>query len=352
MKMPFPKLLMLALGLPLALSLSAGLASCTKEDIPLATPATSSLAGTISPIGSVTTVTATAPNGATVTATPDPVTGTYSLTGLTVSTAYTISFTPATNYAAPATQTATPSVGTIVVVPAVMLNTAPNATAASFAIELDAEVDGSPFALNTEYTKADGQKFKPSKFKYLFSNVRLFKADGSSYLVPESYYLINAEVPTSSHFVINNVPVGNYTGMSFILGVDSVRNFSGAQTGALDAGNDMFWSWSQGYVFMKLEGKSALSPNADGSLVYHVGSVGNIRTIRPSFGSAVLPIVGGHTPEIHMEVNPLAMLQNTTTPANNIDFTTTYNVMGGAVATQLANNYAAGMFTVEHIHAN
>lgn len=352
MNMPFPKVLLLALGLPVALSLSAGLSGCSKDDIPLGTPATSSLAGTISPVGSVSTVTATAPNGATFTATPDPVTGNYSLTGLAVGTAYTISFTPATNYAAPATQTATPSVGTIVVVPAVTLNTAPNATAASFAIELDAEVNGNPFSFSTTYTRANGQTIQPSKFKYLFSNIRLFRADGSSYLIPESYYLINAAVPASSHFVLNNVPVGNYTGMSFILGVDSVRNFSGAQTGALDASNDMFWDWNQGYVFMKLEGKSAQSPASEGGVVFHVGSARNIRTIRPSFGSAVLPIVGGHTPEVHLSVNPLAMLDNATTPANNIDFTTTYNAMGGAVATQMANNYAAGMFNVEHIHAN
>jgi hypothetical protein len=348
MKMPFPKLVLLALGL----SLSAGLAGCSKDDIPLTVPATSSLAGTISPVGSVSTVAATAPNGTTFTATPDSVTGNYSLSGLAVGTAYTISYTPATNYAAPAPQTATPAVGTVVVVPAVTLNTSPTATAASFAIELDAQVNGSPFALNVNYPLANGQTFKASKFKYLFSNIRLFRDNGTSYLVPESYYLVNTEVPTSTHFVVNNVPVGNYTGMSFIVGVDSARNFSGAQTGALDAGNDLFWSWSQGYVFMKLEGSSPQSAASDGALVFHVGSVPNIRTIRPSFGSAVLPVVGGHTPEIHLEVNPLAMLQNAATPANNIDFTTTYNVMGGAVATQLADNYAAGMFTVEHIHAN
>ena len=127
MKMPFPKLLLLALGL----SLSAGLAACSKEDIPLATPATSSLAGTISPLGAVTLVTATAPNGATFTATPHPATGNYSLTGLTVGTAYSISYTPATNYAAPAPQTATPTAGTVGIVPAVTLTTSPNATAST-----------------------------------------------------------------------------------------------------------------------------------------------------------------------------------------------------------------------------
>jgi hypothetical protein len=348
--MHFPKLSSAAVALPLALGLFAGLAGCSKDDIPLVIPATSSLSGTISPIGSVITVTASAPGGATFTATPDSVTGTYTFTGLTVGTVYTLSYAPATNYAAPATQTATVVAGTVSVVPPLTLITTPNATAASFAIELDAEVNGGPFALNTEYTKADGQTFKATKFKYLFSNVKLTRADGTEYLVPESYYLVDAAVPTSTHFLLNNVPVGNYTGMSFILGVDAVRNSSGAQTGALDPGNDLYWSWSQGYIFLKMEGTSAQSPTS--ALVFHVGGANNIRTISPSFGTAVLPVVGGHIPEIHMGVNPLALFENAAAPANNVNFVSTYNVMAGADATRIADNYTAGMFTVEHIHAN
>ncbi|MDO7877472.1 hypothetical protein Q5H93_22225 [Hymenobacter sp. ASUV-10] len=354
MKMPFPKVLLLALGLPVALSLSAGLSGCSKEDIPLQAPApvTSTLAGTTSPLGSVSTVTATAPNGTTFTATPDPLTGNYSLAGLTVGTAYIISFTPTTNYAAPATQTATPAVGTIVVVPAVTLTTASTATAASFTIDFDTQVNGNAFALDTDYTKADGQNVKFSKFKYLFSNIRLFKPDGSSYLVPESYYLFDATVPASKRLLVQNVPVGSYTGMSFIVGVDSARNFSGAQTGVLDSGSDMFWNWNQGYVYLKMEGTSAQSGAQGGALVFHVGGVRNIRTVKPSFGGSTLPVAGGHLPAVHVRVNPLAMFENAANPAANINFVTTYTLGHVGGATSLADNYAAGMFSVDRIEAN
>jgi len=354
MNMPFPKVLLLALGLPIALSLSAGLSGCSKEDIPLQAPApvTSSLAGTTSPLGSVATVTATAPNGTTFTATPDPATGNYSLTGLTVGTAYTISFTPAANYAAPATQTATPAVGTIVVVPAVTLTTSPTATTASFVIDLDTQINGSAFALNTDYAKADGQNVKFTKFKYLFSNIRLFKPDGTSYLVPESYYLVDAAVPASKRLLVHNVPVGSYTGMSFVVGVDSARNFSGAQTGALDPGNDLFWSWSQGYVYLKMEGTSAQSGAQGGALTFHVGGVRNIRTVTPAFGGSTLPVAGGHLPAVHMRVNPLAMFENAANPAANINFVTTYTLGHAGGSTPVADNYAAGMFSVNRIEAN
>jgi hypothetical protein len=230
------------------------------------------------------------------------------------------------------------------------------ATVSSFAIELDARVPGTPtspaFTLNTPYTKSDGQTFTATKFKYLLSNVRLLKADGTAYAVPESYYLIDASRPLTSHLIINDVPLGEYTGMSFIIGVDAARNASGAQTGALDPGNDLFWDWAQGYIFVKLEGNSPQAPPST-ALIYHIGGTSNIRTVSPSFGTSKLTIVDGHTPEIHMIVNPAALFESTT-PANRINFTiaTNCNVMAGSLATTIADNYAAGMFTIGHIHAN
>ena len=52
------------------------------------------------------------------------------------------------------------------------------------------------------------------------------------------------------------MPAGNYNSLSFLLGVDSMHNVSGAQTGALDPANDMFWTWNSGYVMAKMEGAS------------------------------------------------------------------------------------------------
>jgi hypothetical protein len=65
-----------------------------------------------------------------------------------------------------------------------------------------------------------------------------------------------------------NVPAGTYTGMYLTMGVDSARNVSGAQEGALDPANGMFWSWTSGYIMIKAEG---LSPQgAGGSFTYHL----------------------------------------------------------------------------------
>lgn len=52
----------------------------------------------------------------------------------------------------------------------------------------------------------------------------------------------------------------------YYLGVDSMTNSSGAQGGALDPMNDMYWSWQSGYINLKLEGNIDNMP-----FTYHLG---------------------------------------------------------------------------------
>lgn len=230
-------------------------------------------------------------------------------------------------------------------------------TTGSMAIELEHILenaqDTTGLALDTRtYTTANGQDFVVSKLKYLLSNLRLKRADGSTFAVPESYYLVNAADANSSHIIIKGIPYGQYTGMSFILGVDSLRNHAGAQTGALRSDNDLYWDWNQGYIFFKLEGHSP-QPNAQPAipLVFHLGgsdTPNNVHTISPSFNGDKLDVRSGHTPEVHMAVN----LQSLFDGPNVINFATTNTIMSPSGATPMINNAAAGMFRVEHVHPN
>ena len=54
--------------------------------------------------------------------------------------------------------------------------------------------------------------------------------------------------------------------------MDSADNVSGAQAGALDPVNGMFWTWTTGYVMAKLEGTSPfVTGSATNEFSYHVG---------------------------------------------------------------------------------
>ncbi len=112
----------------------------------------------------------------------------------------------------------------------------------------------------TSYTNSSGESFTVTKLKYYISNVRLLNADSVVYSLPDGYFLVDESNQPSTKLSFPNVPGGAYTSIKFTLGVDSARNVSGAQTGALDPANGMFWTWSSGYIFYKLEGTSTAAP--------------------------------------------------------------------------------------------
>lgn len=204
-------------------------------------------------------------------------------------------------------------------------------------IEFKNMVGSQNLQLNTgNYTNEMGQPFTVSTFKYYVSNLRLKKSDGTFYSVPNSYYLIDQEVNNSNKILLSNVPAGNYTALEFVIGVDSTRNCSGAQTGALDPGNGMFWTWNSGYIFLKLEGTSSASTSS--SLTFHIGGFKGtnncIRNAAINFSSNLV-VSSTKSPILEINANILEMFKSPTA----IDFSTTSFTMGGPTSVTVANNY-------------
>ncbi|WP_206986519.1 MbnP family protein [Hymenobacter telluris] len=203
----------------------------------------------------------------------------------------------------------------------------------------------------TPYTTAAGDQFTITTLRYYISNIKLKRADGTEFVQPDSYYLIDQGIESSRKFSIPNVPIGDYSGITFTVGVDSVRNVSGAQTGALSPG-DMFWTWNSGYIYTKLEGRSPQSSNLNGGIIFHIGGFkspnNTIRTVSPAMNNNMIQVREGRTPEVHFKADVLKMF----TGPNTIRFAASNNIMGGPDAVKVANNQAAGMFTLDHIHGN
>ena len=130
-------------------------------------------------------------------------------------------------------------------------------------------VSGIPLILDSaKYKNIFGEAFTVTKFRYYVSNISL-ENKLNKQQEKESYHLVDARDSNSLSFSYT-VAEGKYSDLFFLLGVDSIRNCSGAQTGALDPMNDMFWTWNSGYVMAKLEGE-APSSNAMHRMEYHIG---------------------------------------------------------------------------------
>lgn len=199
--------------------------------------------------------------------------------------------------------------------------------------------------LNTQtYTNEAGNDFTVSAYKYYISNIKLWRADSTYFTEPESYHLINEALSGSRSFIIHEVPKGEYIAITFMIGVDADRNTSGAQTGALDPGNAMFWDWNTGYIMAKVEGTTA----GGSPIGIHIGGFegkdGVLRTVTLPLPAAA-NVSGSQTPEIHIKSDVLEWFK---TPSI-IDFNvTSFVTSAGPSAAKIADNYT-DMFTITHV---
>jgi hypothetical protein len=217
----------------------------------------------------------------------------------------------------------------------------PAATTGSLKIKFEHLVGTTPLVFNQNYVNPKLDTFKVSKLKYYISNVVITKNDNSTFVVPESYYLLDASNPVSTVLTLTNVPFASYKSISFMLGVDSARSASGAQTGALSQSNGMYWNWSSGYVMFKLEGSSPQAGAPNKQLIYHLGGYGGVyktqRSFILNFGSPTANVSSGTTPMVHLSVDINEFFKNPVL----IDVATQYYQMAAGVnAKMYADNYA------------
>ncbi len=157
-----------------------------------------------------------------------------------------------------------------------------------------------------------GDKLTFTTFKFYVSNIKLKKNDGTWWEEPNSYHLVCAMCPDQSDIDIKNIPPGDYVEMQYTMGVDSIKNVSGAQTGALDPSYGMFWSWNTGYIMLKAEGSS---PNSsDGAFSFHLGGFKgqyNVVTKKATdFAGHTLTIDGSKNRVINLQANPARLWHN------------------------------------------
>jgi len=215
-------------------------------------------------------------------------------------------------------------------------------------------VNTNPMVLNTAtYTNPFGESYTITKFKYYISNVRLgLSGVATSAIEKESYHLVDQSLPGSLSFSFD-ADENSFLNLSFLIGVDSIRNISGAQTGALDPLNDMFWTWNSGYVMAKMEGTSPQSNQVGNKIEYHIGGFSGVNNVLKQISMTFPPgkqviIKQGRTSEITLEANfnkwwqtpndiKIADLPVCSTP--------------GVLAKKIADNYS-NMFTITDVVNN
>ena len=142
--------------------------------------------------------------------------------------------------------------------------------------------------LNTDsiYKNQFGEAFTVRNFKYYISNIIL--SDSINYTTQSfnDYFLINENDDTSKTIILTTTLV-HVTRIDYLLGVDSLKNVSGVQTGALDPLLGMFWTWNSGYVMAKLEGTSPPAKTPAHAFSYHIGGYKQNENVAKKFSFAI-----------------------------------------------------------------
>lgn len=123
---------------------------------------------------------------------------------------------------------------------------------------------------DSSYSNAFGEIFTIRNFRYYISNIELTDASGETQSFPGDYFLVDNAIDSSKTILITT-SLKNISSIHFLLGVDSLKNVSGVQTGTLDPARGMFWTWNSGYVMAKLEGNSASAKMPAHAFSYHIG---------------------------------------------------------------------------------
>lgn len=211
----------------------------------------------------------------------------------------------------------------------------------SISVKLEHVFKNTPllFTPSSFITKA-GDTVRFAELKHYLSHITLKKADGSTWDA-NNFHLINAQQPED--ILINNVPAGNYTSMTFMLGVDSINNHTlNHNEPALDPGLGMSWSWATGYIFVRVKGSFGSQQNG---FSFDIGGDQHLLTIPFDFSGYQLA-KDQVTADIRVDWNEF--FENPNTYDLKTQTTAIHTPIEPAISL-LTENMANGMFSLKSL---
>lgn len=117
------------------------------------------------------------------------------------------------------------------------------------------------------YTNYCEERYSISRLQYYITNIS-FSTKNKKVQESKQVFLVRAFSDATIQLPLNS---NNGRYLSFQIGVDSAVHVAGAQSGALDPLNNMYWAWNSGYVHYKMEGYSQSSGADLQRIEYHLG---------------------------------------------------------------------------------
>jgi hypothetical protein len=204
-------------------------------------------------------------------------------------------------------------------------------------VNLSHTFNTTPFNLTSNFVTDLKDTIKFASFVYYISNVSL-QNEAGVWVNFGNYNLVDFSDYTSLKLNLPNLPGGTYKKLRFYVGVDSIANSTGAQEGALNPSNGMFWSWATGYIFIRMQGRF----NNNRPMTIDMGGIQNLPIIELPINATINQGTSA-TANINFNVADVFV-----TP-NDYKLDSVSSIMHDALhpnASMLKQNIESGVFTV------
>lgn len=134
------------------------------------------------------------------------------------------------------------------------------------------------------HTNSSGNEIKFTKLHYIMTNFVLVDSEGNELKIDSSAAYINF-AEGRLDFDLENIPVGDYSEIRFLLGVDSLTNHQNPNSFSATSPlnpiiNNLYWDWMDGFIFCSVEGYHYKEGQMKGAFAYHIGLDENLMRIK------------------------------------------------------------------------
>lgn len=215
-------------------------------------------------------------------------------------------------------------------------------------IQLDHVVAGSPVTLESiTYPCEAGHTWSLVNLKYYLSEIRLIDKNGEV-VSRGNVHLFDSQAPSTDRIELPEVPNGDYTGLSFVFGLNETLNVDGGLLNTVENAN-MEWPipGDQGYHYMKFEGRyDSLNTGQIRSFNIHTGATkGN-----QNYFIVTLPLskmaLRGDNWTIHLQMDLIEWLQNPTV----FDFVGQELIMMNQAAQEIIKANGTTVFSIPSVN--
>ena len=130
--------------------------------------------------------------------------------------------------------------------------------------------DKVPLELAKQYPVSEKDSITIDFLKFYISDITFLKEGTQVGKSKEKHHLIDAQ-HSSLYKTLYKVKNKNFDTITFLVGLDSKTQEKGIQGGVLDPTSQMYWTWQNGFINFKLEGKSSLCPTRKNKFQFHIG---------------------------------------------------------------------------------